>query len=98
MDQGSHLRLRDTLLLAAERWALATSRSTGALSSIVANNGRALERLRDPATSVTDATLEKFAGFLADPANWPGGTVPQEAIDLAHRVGVSIAEAHNHAA
>lgn len=98
MDQNSRLRLRDTLLLAAERWALATGRSTGALSSIVANNGRALERLRDPDTAVTDATLEKFAGYLADSANWPDGSVPKEAIDLAHRVGISTQEAHNRAA
>lgn len=98
MDQTSRLRLRDTLLLAAERWALATGRSTGALSSVVANNGRALERLRNPSTSVTDATLEKFACYLADAANWPEGAVPQEAVDLAHRVGVTTQEAQDRAA
>lgn len=73
----------------ADLWAARTDRSTGALSSVVTNNGRSLERLRDPANSVTDATLEKFARFLVDPANWPDGSVPQEAVDLAHRVGVT---------
>lgn len=96
MDQVSLLRLRDSLLIAAECWARATGRSTGALSSVVANNGRALERLRDPANSVTDATLEKFAAFLGDPGNWPEGAVPQEALDLAHRVGVTAKEAQDH--
>lgn len=89
MDHLSAPRLRDRLLAAADIWAAACGRSTGALSSIVANHGQALDRLRDPANKVTDATLEKFAAYLADPANWPEGAVPQEAIDLAHVTGVT---------
>lgn len=89
-------RLRDRLFAAAEAWSLANGRSLGALSSIVVNHGQALERLRDPSNKVTDATLEKFAAFLADAANWPEGVVPQEAIDLAHVVGVTIQEAQDH--
>ena len=96
MDQASPPRLRDRLFAAAQAWSAATGRTIGALSSVVANHGQALERLRDPANKVTDATLEKFAAYLADPANWPGGAVPQEAVDLAHRVGISIREAQDH--
>lgn len=98
MGQRSLLRLRDHLLLVADIWATRTDRSTGALSSVVTNNGRSLERLRDPATSVTDATIERFAVFLADVDNWPDGVIPQEALDLAHRVGISTQEAQDRAA
>lgn len=98
MDQVSPLRLRDRLLLAADAWCAATGRSVGALSSVVANHAQTLQRLRDPSNNVTDATIEKFAAFLSDPANWPEGAVSQEAIDLAHRVGVTIPEGHDHAA
>jgi hypothetical protein len=98
MNQSSPPRLRDRLFAAAEAWSAATGRTTGALSSVVANHGQALERLRDPANKVTDATLEKFAAFLADGANWPGGQIPQVAVDLAHVVGISTGEAQDRAA
>lgn len=90
MEQLSPTRLRDRLLTAAEAWSAATGRTLGALSSVVSNHAQTIDRLRDPANKVTDATLEKFAAFLADPANWPEGAVPQEAIDLAHVVGVTL--------
>lgn len=89
MEQLSPPRLRDRLLIAAEAWSKATGRTLGALSSVVSNHAQTIERLRDPGNKVTDATLEKFAAYLADPANWPEGAVPQEAVDLAHVVGVS---------
>lgn len=44
-----------------------------------------LDRGRSPST----ATLEKFARFLSDGANWPAGRVPQEVVDFAHVVGIS---------
>ena len=89
MEHLSPPRLRDRLLIAAERWSEATGRTLGALSSVVSNHAQTIDRLRDPANKVTDATLEKFAAFLADPANWPEGAVPQEAIELAHVTGIS---------
>jgi hypothetical protein len=94
MDHLSLPRLRDRLLHAAEAWSRATGRTLGALSSVVSNHAQTIERLRDPDNKVTDATLERFAVFLADPVNWPGGEVPQEAVDLAHVTGVSGAAAH----
>lgn len=96
MEHSSPPRLRDRLLGAAEAWSRASGRTLGALSSLVSNHAQTLERLRDPENRVTDATIERFAAFLADPANWPGGIVPQEAIDLAHVAGVSIRREHDH--
>lgn len=63
--------LRARLFTAADAWCAATGRSLGGLSSLVTNHGSTLERLRDPGAAVTDVTLEKFARFFADPANWP---------------------------
>ena len=89
MEQALRPRLRDRLLDAAQAWSRATGRTLGALSSVVSNHAQTIERLRDPGNKVTDATLEKFASYLADPANWPEGAVPQEAVDLAHVVGIT---------
>lgn len=89
MEQVSPPRLRDRLLIAAEVWSRSTGRTLGALSSVVSNHAQTIDRLREPANKVTDATLEKFAAYLADPANWPEGIVPQEALDLAHVTGVT---------
>lgn len=91
MDAHSNLRLRDSLLAAAEIWAQRTGRSTGALASLVVNHGAALDRLRDPAARVTDATLERFAAFLGSGSNWPDGAVPHEANEFCHRVGFTSA-------
>jgi hypothetical protein len=87
--EAEPVKPRDRLLALAEQWAAATGRSLGALSSVVSNQGGTLDRLRDPATAVTDSTLEKFARFLADAANWPDGEVPDEARAFAHVCGVS---------
>lgn len=89
MTTHSPPSLRQRLLAAANAWAVATGRTLGGLSAKVANHGHALDRLADPDKAVTDATLEKFARFLVDPANWPNGAVAKEAVDLAHVVGVN---------
>ena len=60
------------------------------LGRLVVNDGGLLQRIGQPGVSVTTATLERIAAFLADPANWPAGEVAQEAIDLAHVVGVTL--------
>ena len=88
MTSTPSLSLRDRLLAAAQSWSAATGRSLGALSSVVVDDGKTFARLADPARGVTDATLEKFAAFLADPANWPEGQVATEAVALAHVTGV----------
>jgi hypothetical protein len=70
-------------------WTNAHAAAPTRLGRIVVNDGALLQRIEQPGVSVTTATLEKFAGFLADPANWPEGVVPQEAVDLAHVVGIT---------
>lgn len=87
------IKPRDRLLALAAQWSAATGRTLGALSSVVSNNGGTLDRLRDPANAVTDSTLEKFARYLADPASWPDGAVPDEAKAFAHVTGVTPGEA-----
>lgn len=74
----------------AALWTEVHQAAPGRIGRLVANDGGVLPRIAQPGASVTTATLEKFAAFLADPTNWPDCTVPQEAIDLAHVVGVSL--------
>lgn len=89
MNSCEPIRPRDRLLAVAQLWSQATGRSSGALSSVVMNDGKTLDRIADPAKSVTDSTLERFARFLADPVNWPEGAVPEEALAFAHVTGVT---------
>jgi hypothetical protein len=96
------IRPRDRLLAVAQIWAARTGRSLGALATLVMNHGGALERLTDPEKAVTDATLERFARFLLDPANWPAGEsgvgdVPKEVFDFAHVLGVTTSGVQDHA-
>ena len=59
------------------------------LAKRVAGDARFFDRVAQPATSCRVDTLERFARYLHEPANWPEGLVPVEACELAHRVGVS---------
>ena len=71
-------------------WCAATGRSRGALSSIVANDGGFFTRLDSPGATTTVATLQKFARFLGDAANWPEGhLVPVEVSAFLHAVGIT---------
>lgn len=81
--------LIERLQRCAQLWTDAHSAAPGRIGRVVANDAGVLPRISQPGASVTTATLEKFAAYLADPANWPEGAVPQEAIDLAHVTGIS---------
>lgn len=94
-DLSAPIKPRDRLLQLARIWSDRTGRSHGALSAMVMNHGGALERLRDPAKSVTDGTLERFARWMGDPANWPEGAVPREALEFAHVTGVALPSARS---
>lgn len=86
--------LSDLLCRVAALWVAAdpTGRATLArLGRRVVNDTSFFARLENPGASTTTTTLERFARFLHDAANWPGGVVPVEACELAHRVGVSAA-------
>lgn len=97
MKPAPSLSLVDHLRQAAWIWVAAHDASFARLGKSVVNDGGFFTRLETQVQGTTTATLEKFAAFLADAANWPEGAVPQEAIDLAHRVGVITREAQDHA-
>lgn len=89
MNHALPTRLLDRLLAAATAWSEANDRTIGALASIVVNHGSFFDRLESPGASTTTATLEKFARFLGDPAQWPDGAVPDVVAGFVHAVGVS---------
>jgi hypothetical protein len=79
----------DHLAASGGLWAAAQGLSLAKLGRLVVNDTSFFARIAQPGVSVTTNTLEKFTTFLAEPANWPRGEVPQEVVDLAHRVGIS---------
>jgi hypothetical protein len=85
------ITLLDRLIIAADLWAAANGGTRSRLSRTVINDGGFFGRLESPGASTTTATLEKFARFLGDAANWPGGAVPQEVCAFIHVTGVSSA-------
>lgn len=88
------LDLKSRLALAAEAWARAHADEAGEpaplsrLSKPLAGDGKFFDNLPAMRRGPSTDTLEKFARFLADPANWPDGKVAAEAAALAHVVGV----------
>lgn len=89
MEQDAPPKLIERLQHCAQLWTDAHDAAPGRIGRVVVNDAGVLPRISQPGASVTTSTLEKFAAYLADPANWPGGEVPQEAIDLAHVTGVT---------
>jgi hypothetical protein len=80
------MTLIDRILRLAELWAEARGHSTTSrLSTIVANDGGLLKRVGGGG-GTTVATLDKFAVFLRDFANWPDNTPPDEARVLIHEL------------
>lgn len=88
--------LKTRLAETADAWCAAWGRAEQApvplsrLSKRVMDDGKFFENLSDMRRGPSTDTLEKFARFLADPANWPEGAVAEEARALAHVVGVSL--------
>lgn len=81
--------LVDRLRWCAEQWCEANSATLARLGRCVVNDGGFFGRVSSPEASTTTATLEKFARFLGDPANWPDGAVPDDVCAFVHIVGVS---------
>jgi hypothetical protein len=90
METTTAPSLIERLHRCATLWTDAHQAAPGRIGRLVVNDAGVLPRISQPGASVTTTTLEKFAAFLADAANWPGGVVPQEALDLAHVVGVTL--------
>lgn len=59
------------------------------MASVVVNHGSFFERLESPGASTTTVTLEKFARYLGDAANWPDGLVPDEVRAFVHVTGIT---------
>lgn len=86
--------LKTRLASAAHAWGHSCTAAEGEpvplsrLSKRVMDDGKFFENLASMRRGPSTDTLEKFARFLADPANWPDGAVAEEAKALAHVVGV----------
>lgn len=81
--------LIDRLSAASDAWARANDSHIARLGRLVVNDTSFFAGLPDRVKGPSTDTLEKFARFLADPANWPEGRVAAEAVAFAHVVGVS---------
>ena len=80
--------LTDRLTVCAGLWTAANSATLARLGTLVVNDGGFFSRV-GAGTSTTTKTLERFARFLIDAANWPGAEVPFDVCQFAHVVGVS---------
>lgn len=85
--------LIDRLTSAALAWSAANDATPARLGRLAINDGGFFTRIGTPDASTTTVTLEKFARFLVDPANWPDGEVAEEAKAFAHVTGISLAAA-----
>ncbi|MBA3053627.1 MAG: hypothetical protein FP826_01520 [Sphingomonadales bacterium] len=80
--------LVERLRLCAQLWTDHNAATLARLGRTVINDGGYFARIDSPEASTTTATLEKFARFLGDGANWPDGLVPEAVRDFVHVVGV----------
>lgn len=85
--------LTERLVTASECWTAACDATLARLGKIVANDTAFFTNLAKMRRGPSTDTLEKFARFLSDAANWPDGKVAEEAKALAHVVGVSPVDA-----
>lgn len=69
------MEIRDRLLTLATIWAEASNRSTATLATIVAKDGKMIDRLA-AGRDCNSATADRFFRFFRDAANWPSGEVP----------------------
>jgi hypothetical protein len=79
------LTLSDHLLACADLWCAANEQAKLATLGRLAMNDTAFFA-REVSRGPTTATLEKFAAFLGDPGQWPGGRVPEKVCEFVHRV------------
>lgn len=80
--------LVERLKISAQQWAFANDASLARLGKQVMNDSGFFSRI-DGNPVTTTATLERFARFLGDQANWPEGVVPSEVRAFVHITGVT---------
>ena len=88
--------LLDRLRVSAQLWVEARDASFARLGREVINDGGFFARIEARGASTTTATLERFARFLGDAANWPDGEVPEAVRGFVHVVGVNPERAQDH--
>lgn len=81
-------RLTDRLRQCAEQWVEANTASLATLGRLAIGDSSYFSRPEAP-RGPTTGTLENFARFLGDSANWPDCLVPDDVAAFAHVVGVS---------
>ncbi|MGX7896867.1 hypothetical protein [Tsuneonella sp. HG222] len=81
--------LTERLKSCADLWAAAHESTTARLGRVVVNDTSFFSGLDARVKGPSIDTLEKFARYLAEPANWPDGQVPDDAVQFAHVCGVS---------
>lgn len=80
--------LKSRLIRCAELWAAAHDGAPlSRLGKQVAGDANFFDRIATGG-GLNLATLERFAGHLANSDNWPSGIVPQAALDLATATGL----------
>ena len=80
--------LVERLQRSADLWSEASGSSLSQLGRSAVNDSTFFSRLESP-RGPTTATLEKFARFLLDPANWPDAKVPREVVAFGHVTGIT---------
>ena len=88
------MTLNERLIAVSDLWAKANGRSTARLATIVANDGKMIERLRGGA-GCTVVVAERFFEFFRDPTKWRGGSVPNGVGDLLDGVDLGAAAVHD---
>ncbi|MBA15542.1 MAG: hypothetical protein CMN73_04215 [Sphingomonas sp.] len=73
------MTLIEHLQALASLWSETTGRSTARLATMVVNDGKFFVRLANGG-SPTVATFDRFIAWLRDDANWPGQSIPAEAV------------------
>lgn len=82
----------ERLFIAADKWTERAGKSRSHLARLIVNDSGFFSRIEGGKTSPTLTTIGKFAQFFADPANWPDGHIPAEAVSFVHVNGLSVPE------
>jgi len=83
-------RLIDRLRQCGELWAHANRSSLSRLGRLVVKDSSFFVSRTDAPKGVTTATLERFAEYLIQPANWPDQVAPDVVREFAHVVGITM--------
>ena len=97
MTNRPSVSLLDRLHRVSDLWVETCGATRAKLGRLVVNDGGFFTRLGNQPRGTTTETLERFARFFADGANWPDGRVPAAAeVEVAafcHVNGVSLERA-----